>query len=122
MAFNFDNIPAQPVSAASEPELVSTIVDLLTAAPRPLTLREVITVLNDSGIETPADTTVRSYLNRAAADGRISKPSRQSYTGAVAEGEAADQAEADDVETLLARLGSADAAVETEADDPLADL
>lgn len=108
MAFNFDNIPAQPVSAAGEPELVSTIVDLLSAAPRPLTLREVITVLNDSGIETPADTTVRSYLNRAAADGRISKPSRQSYAGAV-DGEAADQAEAD-------------AAVETEADDPLADL
>lgn len=105
MAFNFDNIPAQPVSAAGEPALVSTIVELLAAAPRALTLREVITVLNDSGIETPADTTVRAYLNRAAADGRISKPSRQSYAGAVAEGEATEEAEA-----------------VTEADDPLADL
>lgn len=90
MAFNFDNIPAQPVSAAGEPELVSTIVELLAAAPRALTLKEVVTVLNDSGIETPANTTVRSYLNRAAADGRISKPSRQSYAGAVAEGESTD--------------------------------
>lgn len=109
MAFNFDNIPEQPVSAAGEPEMVSTIVELLVAAPRPLTLREVITVLNDSGIETPADTTIRSYLNRAAADGRISKPSRQSYSGpGPASGEAADQAEAD-------------AAVEDE-DDPLADI
>lgn len=106
MAFNFDNIPAQPVSAAGEPELVSTIVDMLSAAPRALTLKEVVTVLNDSGIETPADTTVRAYLNRAAADGRISKPSRQSYAGAVAEGEATEEAPAD----------------ETEADDPLADL
>ncbi|WFG40863.1 hypothetical protein ParaKuw1_00030 [Paracoccus phage ParKuw1] len=104
MAFNFDNIPAQPVSAAGEPELVSTIVELLSAAPRALTLREVITVLNDSGIETPADTTVRSYLNRAAADGRISKPSRQSYAGAVVEGEAVEAAD------------------ETEEADPLADL
>jgi hypothetical protein len=100
MPFNFDNIPAQPVSTAGEPKLVSTIVELLAAAPRALTLKEVVTVLNDSGIETPADTTVRSYLNRAAADGRISKPSRQYYAGAVAE-------EADAV---------------TEADDPLADL
>lgn len=108
MAFNFDNIPAQPVSAAGEPELVSTIVELLAAAPRALTLKEVVTVLNDSGIETPANTTVRSYLNRAAADGRISKPSRQSYAGAVAEGEATEATE------------EADAV--TEADDPLADL
>jgi len=105
MAFNFDNIPAHPVSAAGEPELVSTIVDLLTAAPRPLTLKEVVTVLNDSEINTPADTTVRAYLNRAAADARISKPSRQSYTGPVAEGEA-------QVETET----------ETEEADPLADL
>ena len=108
MDFNFDNIPAQPVSAAGEPELVSTIVDLLAAAPRALTLKEVVTVLNDSDIETPADTTVRSYLNRAAADGRISKPSRQSYAGAVAEGETTEATE------------EADAV--TEADDPLADL
>lgn len=108
MAFNFDNIPAQPVSAAGEPELVSTVVELLTAAPRPLTLKEVVTVLNDSGIETPADTTVRSYLNRAAADGRISKPSRQSYSGAVAEGVAIEATEESDAVT--------------EADDPLADL
>lgn len=108
MAFNFDNIPAQPVSAAGEPELVSTIVELLAAAPRALTLKEVVTVLNDSGIETPADTTVRSYLNRAAADGRITKPSRQSYAGAAAEGEATEATE------------EADAV--TEADDPLADL
>lgn len=104
MAFNFDNIPAQPVSAAGEPELVSTIVDMLAAAPRALSLKEVVTVLNDSGIETPADTTVRSYLNRAAADGRISKPSRQSYAGAVAE--VASEQEGENVE----------------ADDPLADL
>lgn len=106
MAFNFDNIPAHPVSAAGEPELVSTIVELLTAAPRALTLREVITVLNDSGIETPADTTVRAYLNRAAADGRISKPSRQSYAGVVAEGEA--------TEGVFA--------AGYEADDPLGDI
>ena len=105
MVFNFDNIPAHPVSAAGEPELFSTIVDLLTAAPRPLTLKEVVTVLNDSEINTPADTTVRAYLNRAAADGRISKPSRQSYAGPVAEGEA-------QVETET----------ETEEADPLADL
>lgn len=106
MAFNFDNIPAQPVSAAGEPELVSTVVELLTAAPRPLTLKEVVTVLTDSGIETPADTTVRSYLNRAAADGRISKPSRQSYAGPVAE----------------SAEGEAQVDTETEEADPLADL
>jgi hypothetical protein len=81
MNFNFDNIPAQPVSAAGEPALVAALVELLHAAPRALTLKEVLTVLEDSGIEKPADTTVRSYLNRAAADGRISKPTRQSYAG-----------------------------------------
>ena len=105
MVFNFDNIPAHPVSAAGEPELVSTIVDLLAAAPRPLTLTEVVTVLNDSEINTPADTTVRAYQNRATAEGRISKLSRQSYAGPVAEGEA-------QVETET----------ETEEADPLADL
>lgn len=81
MNFKFDNIPAKPVSAFGEPELVSTIVSLLSAAPRALTLKEVIMVLNDSDIETPAATTVRTYLNRAVEDGRISKPSRQTYAG-----------------------------------------
>jgi hypothetical protein len=112
MAFNFDNIPSQPVSAAGEPELVSTIVDLLTAAPRPLTLKEIVTVLNDSEIETPADTTVRAHLNRARADGRISKPSRQSYAGPVAEGEA--QFDIEIAAEGLRRVA--------EEDDPLADL
>ena len=81
MTFNFDNIPTQPDSAVGEPELISIIVDLLTAAPRPLTLKEVVTVLNDSKIETPTYTTVRSYLNRAAADGRISKPTLLNMEG-----------------------------------------
>lgn len=119
--FNFDNIPAQPTSAAGEPTMVSTVVDLVNSAPRALSLREIVQVLKDSGIEgVPADTTVRDYLNRAAKDGRITKPSRQSYGAAAAEGEEATDAPEVDEDALT----SADVAdLTTEADDdPLAGL
>jgi len=46
----------------------------------------------------PAETTVRTYLNRAAEDGRIVKPTRQTYAaaGAATEGDAADEIEGED--------------------------
>jgi hypothetical protein len=103
--FNFDVLPAAPVRGGVEPEGVATVAALVNAAPRALTLAEVVAVLGASGIEAPAASTVRSYLNRAAADGRITKPSRQSYAAAAAAVEGEAQVEGSD-----------------EGDDPLADL
>jgi hypothetical protein len=53
------------------------------------------------GIEVPTQQTVRNYLNAAVEQGKIVKPTRQTYAlpGAVAEA-AADEASADDSDDL----------------------
>lgn len=80
--FDFSALPAAPVRGGVEPELVSVLAALVNAAPRALGIKEIIAVAVASGIEVPAETTVRTYLNRAADDGRISKPTRQTYAAA----------------------------------------
>lgn len=107
MDFNFDELPESAFGGAGvEPELVTTLVNMLEAAPRALSLNDVMNVLAKSEIEAPAKTTVRSYLNRAVADGRASKPSRQTY-GAAGAAVVADAVDADAV---------------SDNEDPLADL
>lgn len=106
--FDFSALPAAPVRGGVEPELVGVFAALVNAAPRALGIKEIIAVAAASGIEVPAETTVRTYLNRAAEGGRIVKPTRQTYAAAVRPGAAA---------------GSVDAADEIEGDDdPLAGL
>ena len=106
--FDFSALPAAPVRGGVEPELVGVFAALVNAAPRPLGIKEIIAVAVASGIEVPAETTVRTYLNRAAEDGRIVKPTRQTYAaaGSAVEDEASEDA-ADDIE---------------DAEDPLAGL
>lgn len=98
--FDFSALPAAPVRGGVEPELVSVFAALVNAAPRALGIKEIIAVAAASGIEVPAETTVRTYLNRAAEDGRIVKPTRQTYAAAVeggaSETDAADEIEGDD--------------------------
>ena len=100
--FDFSALPAAPVRGGVEPELVSVFAALVNAAPRALGIKEIIAVAAASGIEVPAETTVRTYLNRAAEDGRIVKPTRQTYAAAAAveggasETDAADEIEGDD--------------------------
>ena len=107
--FDFSALPAAPVRGGVEPELVRVFAALVNAAPRALGIKEIIAVATASGIEVPAETTVRTYLNRAAEDGRIVKPTRQTYAAA---GTAVED-EADQI----------DAADEiADEDDPLADL
>ena len=77
--FDFSALPAAPVRGV-EPELVGVFAALVNAAPRALGIKEIIAVAAASGIEVPAETTVRTYLNRAAEDGRIVKPTRQTYS------------------------------------------
>lgn len=62
-----------------EPALVAQITEIVNKAPGSLTLAQIIAVATRMGIELPAETTVRSYVNRAVADGRIIKVTRQSY-------------------------------------------
>lgn len=105
--FDFSALPAAPVRGGAEPELVGVFAALVNAAPRALGIKEIIAVAVASGIEVPAETTVRTYLNRAAEDGRIVKPTRQTYAGAGAEVEEASEDAADDIEDaddLLAGL------------------
>ena len=106
--FDFSALPAAPVRGGVEPELVGVFAALVNAAPRALGIKEIIAVAVASGIEVPAETTVRTYLNRAAEDGRIVKPTRQTYAaaGSAVEDEASEDA-ADAIE---------------DAEDPLAGL
>lgn len=97
--FDFSALPAAPVRGGVEPELVGVFAALVNAAPRALGIKEIIAVAVASGIEVPAETTVRTYLNRAAEDGRIVKPTRQTYAAAGAvEGEASEADAADEIE------------------------
>ena len=97
--FDFSALPAAPVRGGVEPELVGVFAALVNAAPRALGIKEIIAVAAASGIEVPAETTVRTYLNRAAEDGRIVKPTRQTYSavGAAVEDDTAEDA-ADEIE------------------------
>ena len=106
--FDFSALPAATVRGGVEPELVGVFAALVNAAPRALGIKEILAVAAASGIEVPAETTVRTYLNRAAEDGRIVKPTRQTYA---AVGAPVEDAAAED-----------DASDEIEAADPLADL
>lgn len=106
--FDFSALPAAPVRGGVEPELVGVFVALVNAAPRALGIKEIIAVAVASGIEVPAETTVRTYLNRAAEDGRIVKPTRQTYGAA------------DAVESVAPEADAADDIVGV--DDPLAGL
>ena len=63
--FDFSALPAAPVRGGVEPALVGTLAALVNAAPRALGIKEIIAVATASGIEVPAETTVRTYLNRA---------------------------------------------------------
>lgn len=97
--FDFSALPAAPVRGGVEPELVGVFAALVNAAPRSLGIKEIIAVAVASGIEVPAETTVRTYLNRAADDGRIVKPTRQTYAAAGAvEGDASEADAADEIE------------------------
>lgn len=95
-----------------DPVLMDAVIKVAVGAPMALTLKQVVAVLTRMGVEVPAETTVRAYLNAAQKAGQIGKPSRQSYwtvesdAGEDAAEEAAEAPEADPV---------ADA-------DPLADL
>jgi len=86
--FDFSALPAAPVRGGSEPELVGVFAALVNAAPRALGIKEIIAVAAASGVEVPTETTVRTYLNRATEDGRIVKPTRQTYAAAGAATEA----------------------------------
>ena len=99
--FDFSALPAAPVRGGVEPELVGVFAALVNAAPRALGIKEIIAVAAASGIEVPAETTVRTYLNRAADDGRIVKPTRQTYAAAACtvEGVASDDESSDDEST-----------------------
>lgn len=111
MAFDFSKLPETRTNRTSEPELVGTIVDLVNSAPRALSLAEIMQVLTDSGIETPADSTVRNHLNRAVRTGRIAKPTRQSYGPATEADEGADEG-----------ADAADDGADEDDEDALADL
>lgn len=94
-------------NGGAEPALVQEMVEIIVNAPRALSLAQVIAVAIRKGLELPAETTVRSYVNRAAEDGRIVKPTRQTYAAPGTPVEEAAEVAGDDV---------ADEA------DPLADL
>lgn len=118
MDFNFDNLPAKAFSGAIEnPEMLNTLASLLVAAPRALSLAEIMAVLAASEVEAPAKTTVRSYLNRLVEEGRASKPSRQTYGPVAADDETTVDESGDDQVADAVDPAAADL-----SDDPLADL
>lgn len=112
-------------NGGQEPALVGQIVDIVVNAPRILTLAQIIAVATRMGLELPAETTVRAYVNRAVKDGRIVKATRQSYGAPVPGEEAAE--EADPVADAPVEEVAPATAVEAEPtvaddDDPLAGL
>lgn len=86
--YDFSDVSDLPEAVAarltrerSEPSGVADVVEIVSEAPRALTLAQVLAVAARKGVELPVETTVRSYLNRAVDDGRLVKPTRQTYAG-----------------------------------------
>lgn len=101
-------------AGAAENPSIQKIVDLVNGAPRALSMAEIIAVATRAGIELPADTTVRSWIVKAAEAGRIARPTRQTY-GPITEAVEAPVAEEAVAETAV--VAAADL-----SDDPLAGL
>lgn len=79
--------------------LYDATVAVVTGAPKAVTIKQVVFVLHKlvaagSLEEVPAESTVRTYLNRARENGDIGKPSRQSYWTVESDAGEADEAEA----------------------------
>lgn len=103
--FNFADTAGVPDEVAAQvnkerksglnESLYDAIVAVVTGAPKAVTIKQVVFVLHKlvaagSLEEVPAESTVRTYLNRAKENNDIGKPTRQSYwTVASDAGEAA---------------------------------
>ena len=68
-------------SSRGTPDWATKLVDVLATTPMALSIAQVLAVAARAGIEVPAETTVRSWLNKAVDAGTIVKPTRQSYAG-----------------------------------------
>lgn len=100
-------------SGGAENPAVQKLVDIITNAPRPLSLTEVIAVGTRSELDLPSAQTVAKWVKKAAEEGRIFKPTRQTYWKAVPEAaELLNEPEPVEVVDAPVDLG----------DDPLADL
>lgn len=64
---------APKTRVTEEPPMVQKVVDLVTRAPQSLTLAQIMAVGQRTKLELPTEVTVRAYLGRALADGRIVK-------------------------------------------------
>ncbi|MBC6438371.1 MAG: hypothetical protein GDA52_09630 [Rhodobacteraceae bacterium] len=76
--FNFDILPAE-IRGRGSPEAKETVVALVNEAPRAMTMKEIMQVLEHNGINAGTLSTVRDYLSSAAREGLISKPTRDTY-------------------------------------------
>ena len=100
--------------------LYDAIVAVVTGAPKAVTIKQVVFVLHKlvaagSLEEVPAESTVRTYLNRARENGDIGKPSRQSYWTVES-----DAGEADEADTVAGGEAAPEAPAADEDFDPLA--
>lgn len=95
-----------------EPEWVAEVEDIIVNAPKPLSLAQVIAVAIRKKVDLPAETTVRSRINSLKDEGRVSKPTRQTYAAPGAKVE----------ETVAPAAQTAGVEPEVDNDDPLADL
>ncbi|MCC5758126.1 hypothetical protein, partial [Klebsiella pneumoniae] len=111
--------------------LYDAIVAVVTGAPKAVTIKQVVFVLHKlvaagSLEEVPAESTVRTYLNRARENGDIGKPSRQSYWTVASDAGEADEAEAGEAagtDTVAGGEAAPEAQAQPETDedfDPLA--
>ena len=74
-------------SAGGTPEWATALYAVVAGAPIALSIAQVMAVAARAAIEVPAETTVRTWLNRGVDAGSISKPTRQTYAGPDAAGE-----------------------------------
>lgn len=92
-------------AAGGTPEWATALYAVVAGAPMALSIAQVMAVAARAEIEVPAETTVRSWLNRGVEAGLVSKPTRQSYAGPVeAAEEVAEEAPVESDDDILAGL------------------
>ena len=96
---NLDGVPDELAAAVQKErtgrnqELYAAVVSAVSGAPIALGIKQIMVVLIKMGVEVPAESTVRNYLNSAVEAGDIGKPSRQSYWTVESHVEEAEQAD-----------------------------
>jgi len=83
MNFNYDIAKTVATSGREKNPAIAQVVALVQGAPFALSIPQIMAVAKDAGLELPTETTVRVWLQGAAKDGDLTRPTIRTYAGMI---------------------------------------